>query len=250
MELKYQLLFILNFLVCFFLMKAASWLVTPWQKRPAFTTFLFGWPYLSTRSLRVVANASSASPILSFCLQASATFVIIALARFYLSPITYLDRILLGVAVYFLTEALGSLGQLLFVWRKETISPIHHRPLSSPSLSEFWGRRWNLWVQDWIADLGRPFHRKHKQKIIASFLLSGLFHEAMVNLPYWLYTGESYFGTMLAYFFIQAMGLYIDKKFFRHSYPHLRRLFCWLVVILPAPLFIHMPLLSFFGMTE
>ncbi len=249
MDLRYQFFFILNFLVCLFLMKAASWFVTPVNRRPSFLNFFLGSPYVSTRSLRSVAPPFT-PPLLSFLLYATLTLVIISLVKFYLLPVTYFGRCLLGVAIYFLTETLGALGQLLFAWRKENISPFHYRPLSSSSLSEFWGRRWNLWVQDWIADMGRGLHRKHKQKIIVSFLLSGLFHEAMMNLPYWIYTGESYFGTMLAYFFIQGTGLYVDKKFFRHGHPLVRRLFCWLVVILPSPLFIHMPLLRFFGMTE
>jgi hypothetical protein len=176
--------------------------------------------------------------------------LILTLVKFFLSPIGYADRIILGFAIFFFTEALGSFGQGLFSWRKERIFPIHHHPISSPSVSEFWGRRWNLWVQDWIADMGRPFRRSHKMKIFMSFLISGLFHEAMVNLPYWLVFRESYFGTMLAYFTIQAAGLYADKRVFRHGPPSLRRAFCWLVVVLPAPLFIHVPLLRFFGMTD
>lgn len=157
---------------------------------------------------------------------------------------------ILGVGIYFFTEAIGALGQALYSWRREEIFPIHHHPLSAPSVSEFWGRRWNLWVQDWIADMGRPFRRSHKSKILASFIFSGLFHEAMVNLPHWIISGESYFGTMLAYFIIQGAGLFIDKKAFRHGHPLARRVFCWVVVILPAPLFINVPILRFFGMTE
>jgi hypothetical protein len=176
--------------------------------------------------------------------------MILVFAKVYLSPISYADRMFLGLAVYFFTEALGAFGQALFSWRKEEIYPIHYSPLSSPSLSEFWGRRWNLWVQDWIADMGRPFRGSHKKKILASFFFSGIFHEAMVNLPHWLISGESYFGTMLAYFIIQGGGLYLDKKFLRHGPPVIRRVYCWIVVILPAPLFIHVPLLRFFGMTE
>ncbi len=250
MNLHYQLVFILNFLVCFFVMKTLSWLMTSPEKRPPFLSFEFGNPYVSVRSLRIVAPPPVSSLWLTFFLHFTLTLIIIVSVKEFLSPISYFDRILLGVAVFFFTESLGSLGQLVFSWRKDPIYPIHHHPLSSPSLSEFWGRRWNLWVQDWIADMGKPFHRKHKRKIVASFLFSGLFHEAMVNLPHWLFTGESYFGTMLAYFFIQGSGLYFDKKFIRRTPPAIRRIFCWMVVILPAPLFIHVPFLRFFGMTE
>jgi hypothetical protein len=63
-------------------------------------------------------------------------------------------------------------------------------------------------------------------------------------------TGESYFGSLLAYFLVQAAGLYGDKKIFHHSSSVMRRIYCWLVVILPSPLFINVPVLRFFGMTE
>lgn len=231
-------------------MNGLSWLFTPKDKRPGLLSFLFGWPYLSTRSLRIVSPPAPTSPWLNLSMYFVLMCMIFIGVKYLLSPLSWFDRILLGVGIYFFTEALGSLGQALFSWRKEEIFPIHHHPLSAPSLSEFWGRRWNLWVQDWIADMGRPFRRSHKSKILASFLFSGLFHEAMVNLPHWIISGESYFGTMLAYFIIQGAGLYVDKRAFRHGHPLIRRVFCWIIVILPAPLFINAPLLRFFGMTE
>ncbi len=250
MDFNYQFVFVVNFLFCFLFMKALSWIMTPPLKRPPFFSFLFTSPYLSVRSLRVSPPPPTASPWMGLLLFTVLTGIIFVGVFEFLSPIEYGDRIVLGVGIYFFTESLGALGQSLFSWRKENIFPIHHHPLSSPSLSEFWGRRWNLWVQDWIADVGRPFRGSHKTKIVASFLFSGLFHEAMVNLPHWIISGESYFGTMLAYFFIQGAGLYLDKKIFRHQSPILRRIFCWLVVVLPAPLFINVPVLRFFGMTE
>lgn len=250
MEILYHLVYVFNFLLCVLLMKTLSWIVTSPAQKPPIFSFLFGWPYVSVRSLRIRPLGSTSSPVLSLLLYGTLMGVIFTFVGHFLSPITYVDRILLGPGIYFFTEAIGAFGQILFSWRNEEIFPIHHRPLSSPSLSEFWGRRWNLWVQDWIADMGRPFRRSHKTKILASFLFSGIFHEAMVNLPHWLISGESYFGTMLAYFIIQGAGLYLDKKIFRHRGPFLRRLWCWLVVVLPAPLFINAPLLRFFGVTE
>lgn len=250
MEIIYHLVFAINFLLCVLLMKTLSWMVTSPTQRPVFLSFLFGWPYVSVRSLRIRPPGPPSSPLLSFLLYATLMGVIFTFVGRFLAPVTYVDRIFLGLGIYFFTEAIGAFGQSLFARRKEEIFPIHHHPLSSPSLSEFWGRRWNLWVQDWIADMGKPFRRSHKTKILASFLFSGLFHEMMVNLPHWLLSGESYFGTMLAYFTIQGAGLYADKKVFRHRSPVLRRFWCWLIVVLPAPLFVNVPLLRFFGVTE
>lgn len=231
-------------------MKTLSWIFSSHDRRPPFLEFLVGWPYISTRSVRIKAPPPTTSPWLSFLLYVSLMAMIFTVVKYFLSPVGYLDRIILGFGVYFFTEAMGAFGQAVFMWKDQEIFAIHHHPLSSPSLSEFWGRRWNLWVQDWIADMGKPFRRSHKTKILASFLISGLFHEAMMNFPHWLISGESYFGTMLGYFIIQGTGLYFDKKFLRSANPLIRRAFCWIVVVLPSPLFIHVPLLRFFGMTE
>lgn len=231
-------------------MKALSWYVTEQRKRPGFFSFMFGVPYLSTRSLRIRTPVAATNPWMNFLLYVVLMGIIFTVVRYFLSPVSYVDRIFLGFGIFFFTEALGALGQGLFSRVNKHFFPIHHDPLASPSLSEFWGRRWNLWVQDWITDMGRPFHRSHKKKIVVSFLVSGIFHEAMVNLPHWLFTGESFFGTMLLYFLIQGAGLYIDKKFLRDSPRVIRRMFCWLVVVIPSPLFINVPVLKFFGVTN
>ncbi len=231
-------------------MKGLSWSVTPKSRRPDFFFFMFRTPYLSTRSLRLRSHSSPSSPGSNLLLYSFLMAAVFFLVRFFLLPIHYSDRLILGFGIYFFTQSLGALGQSLFSRGEFTVSPIHSSPLTSGSLSEFWGRRWNLWVQDWLSDLGRPFHRSHKRKILASFLFSGIFHEAMVNLPHWVLTGENHFGTMLLYFAIQGTGLYSEKKFLRHSPPVIRRVFCWSVVILPSPLFINFPVLRFFGVTE
>ncbi len=94
---------------------------------------------------------------MSFFLYTTLMATIFTVVKFFLSPVGYFDRIILGVGIYFFTEALGAFGQAMFLWRSEEIFAIHHHPLSSPSLSEFCGRRWNLLFQDLIADMGKPF---------------------------------------------------------------------------------------------
>jgi hypothetical protein len=179
------------------------------------------------------------------------TALILTVGFEYLRPFNYPRTLLIAPALYFFTEALGSFAQLLYHGSGVRTFPIHHRPLESPSLSEFWGRRWNLWVQDWLKDMSRGVgRRQRRQRVVFTFLVSGLFHELMVNFPHWLLTGESYFGTMLGYFLIQAAALTIDKKVLKPWAPALRRPFMLLAVLLPSPLFINVPLLGFFGMTN
>jgi hypothetical protein len=205
-------------------------------------------PYLSIRSLNYHPPHDTLIYI-KFVTFLFLTAFWVVLADQFLSPLNYLEVLIFSPALYFFTETLGGFGQTLFFKRR--IFPIHRRPLGAASLSNFWGRKWNVWVQDWLRDVtDRIDKRKHYKRIIAVFFLSGLFHELMVNLPYWVLYKKSYFGTMLAYFLIQAVALWIDKKFLSKGPAFMRRLYLWCAVILPSPLFINVPLLTFFGLSH
>lgn len=205
-------------------------------------------PYLSVRSLYYHPPRDSLI-LIRFITFLFLTAFCIALARHFLSPLNHYEIIIFSPALYFFTEALGGFGQTLFFSRNTF--PIHRRPLGAISLSNFWGRRWNVWVQDWLRDVtDRMDKRKHYKRMILVFFLSGLFHELMVNLPYWITYKKSYFGTMLAYFLIQAVALWVDKKFLSKGPAILRRIYLWCVIILPSPLFINVPLLKFFGLSH
>jgi hypothetical protein len=246
--LSYQVLFILNFIVCFLLMKGISWLATPKTRRGSLVRF-YSTPYISPRTLKHRRSLRSFSHynhliFWSFLLGSS-----LILAKKFLLPFNYWKILIFSPTIYFLTEALGALGQVLFSWSQEVTQPMHYRPLWSHSLSEFWGRRWNLWVQDWLKDLNRLLYRLSSPKrMIITFAVSGLFHEIMINFPYWLLHGISYFGTMMLYFLIQALALWVDKHVLRKQHSHLRRTFLWFMVITPSPLFINVPLLTFLGL--
>lgn len=203
-------------------------------------------PYLSVRSLyyHPVRTFSILPRFLIFLILTS---LILVLGK-QMSPLSREQVMLLAPTIYFFTETLGSFGQLIFF--KTPTFTIHRKPLFASSLSHFWGRDWNVWVQDWLRDVGSivPKNRKNL-RIIVVFLVSGIFHEVMCNLPYWLYFKKSYFGTMMGYFLIQAVALWIDKKWIKVWPVFWRRVYLWSAVIIPSPLFINVPLLTFFGLT-
>lgn len=244
--LTYRLVFILNFICCYSLMKSISWYASSKElKRKQKFVFIFS-PYISVRSLwRTIRPASSSVfrlVIFSFLMSG---FII--LGRYFLGGLSYWDILLISPFIYFFTEAIGAFGQILFQFNPTF--PIHRNPLFSQSLSEFWGRNWNLWVQDWLRDVSKLFTSiSGTGKIALVFLISGLFHEAMVNLPYWIIYKKSYFGTMIGYFLIEAVALWIDKRYVKRFGSFWRRLYMWAAVILPSPLFINVPLLTFFGL--
>lgn len=228
-------------------MKLVSWWLTNKETRKNKLIPFLTSPYLSVRSLYY--HPRTGRPLLSFFIYSTLLISTIMLAKRYLGNLSGVETMLFSPVIYFLTESAGALGQTLFYFRKTF--PIHRFPLKARTLSNFWGRDWNLWVQDWLRDVSTSVRPGNKnKKIIIVFLTSGLFHEIMCNLPYWLYYRKSYFGTMIAYFTIQAIALWIDKKFICHAPSFVRRAYLWIAVVVPSPLFINVPLLRFFGLAH
>ena len=246
--LSYRVTFIVIFLSIFFLMKFISWKLQPKAARPLPLIFFLGSPLLSAR-LHPHRKRDSFQVILGkLLLNIAALIFCIWFGRNFLQPLSWWDLVLLSPLVYFLTESMSTLVELIFYPSSLKTFPMHQHPLRSVSLGEFWGRRWNLWVQDWLRDVTAPHRRQLKSKLFLTFLASGLFHELMVNLPWLLLYQESYFGNMVLYFTLQALGLWIDKRWIRSKGPRLRRLFLWVMVIIPSPLFLNHPLLVFLGL--
>jgi hypothetical protein len=107
-----------------------------------------------------------------------------------LSPVeAHWQRSLCGFLVWSITEWAGA--TLIILFRRPAGTPlIHDRPWISTSLSEFWGKRWNLWVGAWLAQTARLLSRSTTRQGWGAFALSGVFHELMFNLPYQLAKGK------------------------------------------------------------
>jgi hypothetical protein len=146
-----------------------------------------------------------------------------------------------------LTETLGSLAQLLFLPFTKVVQ-IHQSPLESQSLADFWGRRWNRWVQDWLRDLSRPFKKSLFKKLVITFIISGIFHEVMMSFPAYYYSHQFFFGQLTLYFGIQGIGLWVEKKWVSRSSKVFQLIYTWTVILLPAPLFVNQSLLYFLGL--
>lgn len=244
-------MFILNFVLMVLLMKLFSRNHSPMKADGDTFRFLFTTPLLSYTTFR--RNNQRCEPggflIFKFIIISLFLGFIIFAARNLGAQASYSDVLLISPMIYIFTEWIGAFGQLLFYPISKT-SPLHRHPLRAKNIREFWGRRWNIWVQDWLNDMNRSFRRKPKSKILYTFIISGLFHEIMVNFPHLLTSGEFTFGNMTAYFLIQAVALWLDKQCLSQAPSILRRLFFWLAVVLPAPLFINRPLLLFFGIID
>ncbi len=103
-----------------------------------------------------------------------------------------------------LTLHFGILVVLVGIWRRAGVDcrPLFREPLRARSLSEFWGRRWNLAFTEMTAlAVYRPLEVRvgRRAAMIGGFLSSGLLHEVAISVP----VGTGY-GLPTLYFLIQG----------------------------------------------
>ena len=87
---------------------------------------------------------------------------------------------------------------------------IMSRPLASKSLSEFWGKRWNLGFRQLAFDIiFRPLHRRigAVSASLLVFLASGLIHDLVISVP-----ARGGYGLPTAYFLMQGFGVALERS--------------------------------------
>jgi hypothetical protein len=130
-------------------------------------------------------------------------------------------------------------------WRAAGVNalPIMNRPLTSVSLGEFWGRRWNRAFRDaGYAALFQPAAKRWgvTTATIAVFLFSGVIHEAGISVP-----ASGGYGLPTFYFALQVAMLLAESSAWGKRKGLGRgwrgRAFTMLVVFGPLPLLFHPP---------
>lgn len=140
--------------------------------------------------------------------------------------------------LWLVSEAGGSLIPLLGM-PSGRLLPLPHgpTPLLAKSLSEFWSRRWNIWTSEWFRlVIFRPLQTRPVLALFLVFLVSGIIHELVINVPLYIVTGRNCFGLMTLYFLLQAFGILIERK--THS-RGMRIFLLWLFVFGAVPLMIN-----------
>ncbi len=112
-------------------------------------------------------------------------------------------------------------------------------PFLSLSLSEFWGKRWNIPFSEMTATaVFKPWSRAVGVKWagLLAFLLSGLLHEIAIS-----FSVQRGYGLPMLYFLIHGLLMAAEKKWFGRKKPGK----VWVVgaLILPLPLLFHAPFL-------
>jgi alginate O-acetyltransferase complex protein AlgI len=134
-------------------------------------------------------------------------------------------------------------------WRRlgARCDALFRAPLRSRSLTEFWGRRWNLAFSEMTAlGIYRPLESwvGRPTATAAAFLASGLFHEIAISLP--VHRG---YGLPLSYFALHGLLRLTEQRLERVGHPISRHPWlgrAWTIfwLVLPLPILFHRPFLA------
>lgn len=108
----------------------------------------------------------------------------------------------------------GSFHLIALFWQAFGVAakPIMSKPILSKTLSEFWGKRWNLGFRQLAYDLiFRPLHKRIgvAAASLLVFLASGLIHDLVISLP-----ARGGYGLPTAYFIVQGLGVTLERSGF------------------------------------
>ena len=133
----------------------------------------------------------------------------------------------------------GSFHLIALFWQSEGIDaqPIMSKPILSRTLSEFWGKRWNLGFRQLAHDLiFRPLHKRIGVAMsgLLVFVASGLIHDLVISLP-----ARGGYGLPTAYFILQGLGVTLERSALGRRLGLQKGLTAWifLLIVTAAPAF-------------
>jgi hypothetical protein len=201
----------------FFGLKWLSW----WRARSEVAhsawrswAYLFAWPGMDAESF--LGDGRVARPSLtqwSWALAKTGAGValLFGCARL-VSENLPLVRGWIGLLGLIIVLHFGSFELIALGWRALGVDaePIMQSPILSRSLSEFWGKRWNLGFRQLSYDfVFQPLHRVLgvAGATMVVFLFSGLIHESVISLP-----ARGGYGLPTGYFLLQGFGVILERS--------------------------------------
>jgi alginate O-acetyltransferase complex protein AlgI len=151
----------------------------------------------------------------------------------------------IGMAGIVFTLHFGLFHLLSVVWRRAGIDapPIMDAPNLASSLSDFWGKRWNLAFRDLShIYVFRPLVGRlgTAGATMTVFLVSGLIHDGVISIP-----AGGGFGLPTLYFVIQGVGVLFERSRLGKRIGTRKGVIGWLccaaVILGPVFLLFHQP---------
>jgi len=208
-------------LLAFAIYAALKWL-TWWQVRARFSragwrslAYLWAWPGMDAESFLDTAKrpgrVAGRAWLLAIFKTAMGAVCLWAVAR-EIPESAPLLRGWVGMLGLILLLHFGAFEVLALFWQSRGVAaaPIMSAPLRSASLSEFWGKRWNLGFRQLAHDLVfRPLHKSLGSggAGFLVFVLSGLIHDLVISVP-----ARGGYGLPTLYFVIQGVGVAVERS--------------------------------------
>jgi alginate O-acetyltransferase complex protein AlgI len=143
----------------------------------------------------------------------------------------------------------GLFNLLAAMWQRVGVNcrTLFRAPLKSRSVSEFWGRRWNLAFSEMTSiAVFRPLSKWWGcgPAVVAGFLFSGMLHELAISLPV-----RAGFGLPMAYFALHALIVHLEAYLKRRGRPvegwgWPARIWTAAWLLVPLPLLFHAAFLN------
>lgn len=208
--------------------------------------YLVFWPGMNARDFCDSTMPATSPPLREWLLAVAKVMLGVALLFVSATELVATSPLVSGwigmIGLIFVLH-FGLFHVLSLCWRTQGIyaEPIMNWPILACSLSDFWGRRWNLAFRDVaFGHLFRPFARRigAAEATMLVFIVSGLVHEAVISFP----VGAGWRGPT-AYFTVQGAGLLFERSGFGQSLGLGKgfrgRFFCGLLTAGPAALLFH-----------
>jgi len=128
------------------------------------------------------------------------------------APASVLAAGWIGLFVLIFLLHFGSFHLISLAWRTVGIQalPMMDSPIRAASLSELWGRRWNLafhvLARDLVVGVARNRFGAAGATLLA-FVASGLLHDLVISVP-----ARGGYGLPTAYFLLQGIGLLFERS--------------------------------------
>jgi hypothetical protein len=177
--------------------------------------YLFAWPGMDAETfLDSGRHASKPAPrewLWAALKTATGAALLWAIARLAPSQLPLL-RGWIGLFGLILVLHFGSFHLIALFWERMGIAaePIMAKPVLSKTLSEFWGKRWNLGFRQCAHDLiFRPLYKRIGVAAagLLVFFASGLIHDMVISLP-----ARGGYGLPTAYFILQGLGVTLERS--------------------------------------
>jgi hypothetical protein len=198
-------------------LKWLTWYTTRVPNAPLWRQlgYLLAWPGMDARAFLDSTNVPRSPTVAEWSSAAINTTIGIALF-FGIARYLPIDRPILiawtGMIAIVLTLHFGTFQLLSCVWRQIGVDakPLMNWPIRSTSLSEFWGRRWNIPFRDLTYRfLFKPLSLRFggAPALVIGFLVSGLIHELAITIP-----AKGGYGGPTIFFLLQAAGLIFERS--------------------------------------